>query len=339
MHDIVCVGGATEDVFVGVEAMKLISVADRDDQQCYVAFEHGGKVPVENIFIATGGGATNTAVGFARLGLKTGIVSKVGADGAAERIIGKLRREGVDATGIAQTSEHATGYSVILTCFTGDRTVLVHRGACSQLTERDVNWEMLASSRWVYQASLSGESAVLFDRVCLFARERGVKVAINPGGSQLEAGLDGLQAALDACDVLFVNKREAYRLAGVEPRRGHADEMLVLEQLYAAGCETVVMTDGSRGAEAFDGTTHYTVPAVEAQVASTLGAGDAFAAGCTCALVQGASLRDALRAGSVNAASVCKFLGAKRGLLRAAQMQQALERLRPSEPPMTTPGV
>ncbi|HCU33954.1 MAG TPA: hypothetical protein DGT21_00495 [Armatimonadetes bacterium] len=330
MHDIVCVGSATEDVFVSVEAMKTISVADRHDEQCYIAFEHGGKIPVENIFIATGGGATNTAVGFARLGLKTGIVSMVGTDAAAERILAKLRRERVDLDGVARTPDHATGYSVILTCFTGDRTVLVYRGACAELSECDVNWEMLSSSRWLYQASMSGKSASLFGRVCLFCREHGVKVAINPGGTQLAAGLDGLQEALEACDVVYVNKTEAYRLAGVEPRQGHADEMLVLEKLHAAGCETVVMTDGSRGAEAFDGATHYTVPAVEVKVASTLGAGDAFASGCTSALVKGANLREALRAGSVNAANVCRYLGGKRGLLRADQLQKALENLRPS---------
>ncbi len=330
MHDIVCVGSATEDVFVSVEAMKTISVADRHDERCYIAFEHGGKIPVENIFVATGGGATNTAVGFARLGLKTGIISMVGSDPAAERILAKLRRERVNVDGIAQTPDHATGYSVIITCFTGDRTVLVYRGACAELGERDVNWEMLSSSRWLYQASMSGNSAALFDRVCLFCKEHGVKIAINPGGTQLAAGLDGLQAALDACDVVFVNKTEAYRLAGVEPRQGHADEMLVLEKLHAAGCETVVMTDGARGAEAFDGTTHYTVPAVEVKVASTLGAGDAFASGCTSALVNGASLREALRAGAVNAANVCRYLGGKRGLLRADQLKKALENLRPS---------
>ena len=100
--------------------------------------------------------------------------------------------------------------------------------------------------------------------------------------------------------------------------------MQVLAALHEAGCETVVMTDGPRGAEAFDGSTHYTVPAIDVEVASTLGAGDAFASGCAAALAQGHGLREALRAGALNAANVCRYLGGKRGLLRADEMRQAL---------------
>jgi sugar/nucleoside kinase (ribokinase family) len=201
---------------------------------------------------------------------------------------------------------------------------LVHRGACTELTEDDINWDMLAEARWIYQGSMSGNGAPLFERVSLFAKEHGVKLAINPGSTQLRAGIEKMQPALDASDVIFVNKAEAYRLAGVEPRQGHADEMLVLEALHGAGCEVVVMTDGSRGAEAYDGTTHYTVPAISVEVASTLGAGDAFASACTAALVGGMGLREALRAGALNASNVCRYLGGKRGLLRADEMQKAL---------------
>ncbi len=322
MHDIISVGSATEDVFVGTRDMKLISVQDINAEVAYIAFEHGAKVPVDDIFVATGGGATNSAAAFSRLGLQAGIISKVGDDDAAERIIAKLQRENVDISGIVKTSDHSTGYSVILTCFTGDRTVLVHRGASTQLAASDIDWEVLASARWIYLSSMAGDSAPLFEQVAVHARDHNVKLALNPGGTQLQAGLEALAPALDAAHVIFVNKAEAYSLAGVEPRRGHADELQALRTLHDTGCDIVVMTAGLEGAEAYDGQTHYTVPAVEVKKKSTLGAGDAFAAACVAALFHGLDLREALRAGAINAANVVRYLGAKRGLLT----REALER-------------
>ena len=336
MHDIISIGTATEDVFVGARDMKLISIRDMDAETSYIAFEQGAKIPVSDIFVATGGGATNSAVAFARLGLNNAIICKVGDDDAAERILDKLQREHVDIAGVVRTPDYSTGYSVILTCFTGDRTVLVHRGASTHLREEDINWDALGSARWIYLSSMSGDSAPLFEKIALHACENGVKLAVNPGSAQLGAGLSRLASALEAADILFVNKSEAYHLAEVEPKRGKADEMEVLRTLHEAGADIVVMTDGGNGAEAYNGTAHYTVPAMEVEEKSTLGAGDAFASACIAALLRGMTLREALRAGTINAANVVRYLGAKRGLMTWEQLQEAVASHPPKLPERET---
>lgn len=326
MHDIISVGSATEDVFVGSRDMKLISIQDVDRRQAYISFEYGAKIPVDTLFMATGGGATNTSVAFSRLGLKSGIISKLGKDSAAEHILDKLHRENVDTSYVVHSEDDPTGYSVILTSFTGDRTVLVHRGASTALCEDEVNWEALAQAKWTYLSSMAGPSAPLFEKVALHAREHGVKLAINPGGTQIREGLDKLRPVFEATHALFVNKQEAYALAGVTPRRGRGDEMEALETLLEAGCDIVVMTDGPEGAEAHDGSAHYTVPAVPVEETSTLGAGDAFAAGCVAALFRDLDLRKALRAGALNAAGVISHMGAKRGLLTWDRLQEQMNK-------------
>jgi ribokinase len=332
MHDIISVGTATEDVFVGTREMKLISLRDMDDVTSYIAFEQGAKIPVSDIFMATGGGATNSAVAFARLGLDNGIICKTGADDAADRVVAKLQRENVDISGVVRSPDYTTGYSVILMCFTGDRTVLVHRGASTHLHEEDVDWDMLASAGWIYLSSMSGDSAPLFEKIAVHARDNDVKLAINPGSAQLRAGLSELAVAFQAADILFVNKSEAYCLAEVEPKRGRADEMEVLHTLHGAGADIVVMTDGSNGAEAYDGRAHYTVPAIDVAEKSTLGAGDAFASACTASLLRGMTLREALRAGTINAANIVRYLGAKRGLMTWEQLENALNTHPPQFP-------
>lgn len=77
----------------------------------------------------------------------------------------------------------------------------------------------------------------------------------------------------------------------------------------------MVITDGERGAMASDGRAYYTVPAYETEVESTVGAGDAFAAGWISAMWHGKGVPDALRLGAANAASVCAHTGANAGIL------------------------
>ena len=213
---------------------------------------------------------------------------------------------------------------MILTAFTGDRTVLVHRGACTHLRKDEVNWEALANTKWIYLSSMAGPSAPLFEKVALHARDHGVKLALNPGGTQIQQGLKALRPVFEATDAVFLNKEEAYELTGVEPRQGRDDEMQVLADLLDAGPDVVVMTDGPEGAEAHDGNAHYMVPAVPVVELSTLGAGDAFAAGCIGALFHGLELRSALHAGALNAGNVIRYMDAKRGLLTWEQIQVQL---------------
>ncbi|RYE72159.1 MAG: 5-dehydro-2-deoxygluconokinase, partial [Oxalobacteraceae bacterium] len=55
-----------------------------------------------------GGSPTNTAVGASRLGLRTGLVTRVGADHFGRFIREQLQREGVSTRGIRDDSERLT---------------------------------------------------------------------------------------------------------------------------------------------------------------------------------------------------------------------------------------
>lgn len=315
MFDVVTVGSATEDVFVIVRDTVVVRIQDAKGERAYLGLEHGAKVAVDNVEIMTGGGATNVAVGLARMGLKTACVSKLGRDGPAERIQAELRQEGVDTSLLAFSDSHRTGYSVIITCFSGERTVLTYRGAGEQLTLADLNLEAVLNTRWLFVGSLRGPAAALFFELPKVAASRGIKVAANPGGTQLALGLDGLSPVLANLEVIFLNKHEAYKLTGVEPDPSRADEYTMLRLIAEAGCRKVVITDGEEGADGYDESGPCYVPAYPVKVASTVGAGDAFASGCVAGLARGLSLVEAMKLGAANAASVVQQVGAKVGLL------------------------
>jgi ribokinase len=322
MHEIIAVGSATEDVFVTSDNTHVITLADRNGERPYLALEYGAKIPVGNLVLSTGGGATNVAVSFARQGMKTGVVCKVGQDGPGDRVLSVLDAESIDTSLCLRTTTAQTGYSLIITGFTGDRTVMVYRGASTQLCSTDIDWDVLEQSQWLYLGSFAGESAPLFFELTRFARDRGIKLAMNPGGTQIQLGLDALAAAIDGAHAIFLNMDEARELTCVAPDCTDADDHEVLKQLHAAGARYVVVTDGANGAQGYDGAEHYHIPCYAAKEASTVGAGDAFAAACVVGMHRGLPLRDALRCGAANAAAVVGHFGAKQGILTWQGIQE-----------------
>lgn len=321
-YDVVTVGSATEDIMIQVDSAKVLTVEDVHGLHSYLALEYGGKMHVDSILISVGGGAVNTAISFATQGLKTAIVSKIGRDGGGQRVQERLQQAGVLTHLMVRSDQHSTGYSTIITTWTGERTVLVHRGASSQLQAEDINWDELAGASWLYVGALAGQSWRLYPLFAEFVRTRGIKLALNLGSSQIEQGIEGFAEVLSAAHIIFQNVEETRQLTGVPAQRGDRDERDMMRLLHEVGVKLVVVTDGPRGASAWDGRAFYSVPAYQVQEVCNLGAGDAFAAGCIAALHRGLSLPDSLRLGAANAASVVTQRGANRGLLT---WEQALE--------------
>ncbi len=322
MFDIITVGSATEDVFVNLDDTQIVGFEDKDHKVEYLALRYGAKISVDGITLDTGGGAVNTAATFAAMGLETAVLSKIGRDVTGKHIIQSLAKCSVDTSLLIESDEHPSGYSVIITGFTGDRTILVYRGAATDLCKQDIPWEQLAQAGWLYTGSMQGPSAAMFERLAIFAGEHNVKVAINPGSTQLKSGMAGLADVFACTTAVFLNRAEAYELTGVAPQRGPTDERRMLRMLHGAGCQNVVITVGGEGSWGYDGRSFYTIPAYPTEVTSTVGAGDAYAAGCVAGLHKGLSLNAAMRIGAANAASVVSKFGAKEGILTWSAAQE-----------------
>lgn len=248
MFDVICLGSATLDAFIKSDLSQIIRVSGALAQKEYLCYDYGSKVTVDNIEFLTGGGATNTAVAFARLGLKSAFLGKVGkGDDAGKRIIGELEGEGVDTRYAAYSASLATGYSVILVSYEGDRTVLTFRGANNSLDETDIDWSLFDHTKWLYMSSFSGRSAQIAQSLVLKAKEKGVKVAFNPGSTQLKTRIKGLKGVLAATDLLFINREEAETVTDVAAtRRGIEDSRCILcgECVNACGQGILKMVEG-----------------------------------------------------------------------------------------------
>ena len=299
--DVISVGSATVDCFVSLPVD-------------FTHIKHGSKLLIENIHMTTGGGGTNVAVGMSRMGLKTGFIGEVGEDLSAHMIKHDLEREGVDFL-VKQHSRHQTAYSVVLEARGKDRAILVYKGASSYLEPDEIPKRL--STGWFYFASVVGTSFKTMEHVAAFAKKSDIKVYFNPSSYMTEQGYDYLKKVISATTIISLNKEEAQTLLNVQTN----NFLELLRGLHKLGPEVCIITDGSNGAYAYDGTLHYFKKVRKMQAVDTTGAGDAFGAGFLSGFIMKGNLpldkriRFAMDMGMRNAESVIMFVGAKKGLL------------------------
>ena len=84
MFDVITFGSAVIDVFVYTD------LAEKAGSVCYNV---GSKILIKDLKFDTGGGGTNTAVAFSRLGFRTGYVGKIGRDANGQRVLDLIEKE------------------------------------------------------------------------------------------------------------------------------------------------------------------------------------------------------------------------------------------------------
>lgn len=311
--DVVTMGSATQDVFVKTEA-ETIKLCNHNQCEELLAYPLGSKILIKELDYHIGGGGTNTATTFARQGLKTGWLGKLGRDSAGLAVHKLLKQEGVAFLGSVGSK---TGYSVILDSEADDRTILTYKGANSTLTLASVGKLLdTLTARWLYCSSLLDESYKTMMAVMRHLKRRGSRLAFNPSSYQAEQGLEKLSPVLKLLDVLILNKEEAQLLTKTKVN----DSRKLLKLLRQAGPDIVVITDGAHGAHVLADRYLFTGVTPDCEVVETTGAGDAFASGFVAYLVRNKSIREALLAGMLNAEHVVAHLGAKNDILKALKL-------------------
>ena len=342
------IGGATFDIFIKAHDQAIIQIQDQKSSRKLLCLEYGGKVKIDEVHETFGGGATNTAVAFARMGFDASFVGKVGTE-YGDRVIENLKNEHVDTRYARKTDRDKTAFSTILNTFEGDRTVLAYSGANMYFTADDLPIRELKRADWIFLNHLTEPKSKIPNEVLKVLKENpGIKLAWNPGREQFDSGAEKWKDLLAHTEILFVNKEEAslfsqmpYRPAGIksdDPNRHiylpkaflppYADDVSeIMYKFIKYGVKKVVITDGRNGAQVCDGKRLYFCPVVTHKKLDTLGAGDAFASGFASAIILGEDLKTALKYGTLNANSVISFFGAQTGLLTRKELEKQLKGL------------
>jgi len=232
------------------------------------------------------GAESNVSVALARLGWRTGWVSRVPDHALGQAILRALRSDGVDVSAVKCAPDERLG-TYFIEYATPPRTtqVIYDRAdsAASHMTTADIDWDYLLDTRVLHltgiTAALSENCYDLLAEAIRRAHAVGVIVSfdVNYRAKLWTADTAGekLRPLIANADILLCKGADATALFDCqgEPRQLMA-ELQLLTRAPAIFC-----TFGEQGAALLCGDEFVTQPALPVQIVDRIGSGDAFAAG------------------------------------------------------------
>src|SRR4029078_13403701 len=132
-----CIGGAMIDTIAIIESDHIERMSMLNAEASFLLLEEGRKTEAIEVSTHCGGGAVNTAVAMARLGLDVATLVVLGRDARADLILGRLAAEGVSAPWIVPGGKEPTGASVLISSHDRNAAVFTFRGANTLLEPQD----------------------------------------------------------------------------------------------------------------------------------------------------------------------------------------------------------
>ncbi len=251
---------------------------------------------------SVGGCPTNIAIGTARLGLKSAVITRVGNEQMGRFILEQLARETVDTAGIAVDKDRLTALVLLAVEAEGVSPMIFYRSDCADmaLDEHDIDEALIARSRSVVVSgthfSRPNTEAAQRKAIAL-AKKHGARVVIDIdyrpnlwGLAGHDAGFERyvkservsglLRSVLADCDLIVGTEEEIMIATGADSvlaslkliRATNAGATIVLKR-GAMGC---IVYDGPISDDLEDGIVGRGFPI---EVFNVLGAGDAFMSG------------------------------------------------------------
>jgi sugar/nucleoside kinase (ribokinase family) len=284
-----------------------------------------GELVISDGFLLDAGGcAVNTAVILARLGIRTGLVGKVGDDDYGGWLRRSLAGKQVLVDGVSTAMRTATSQTVILPVDGEDRRYIHVPGANAELGVADIaaaapGARILAIGGYLALPGLDQDGVA---DLLGAARTRGTATLLDvvvPRGA--DNPVKALRPVLPHVDCFLPNQDEARLVTGYNNPADQAKALL------EAGCGSVVVTCGADGAVYADPDRVIRVLPFKVDAVDGSGAGDAFTAGIIVGLIEGWPPERRLRFAAALGGSVCRGLGCTGTVFTAGEALAAADRV------------
>ena len=325
--DVLSVGDVVTDAFIKLLDDKAEVINSGDKKK--LAMEFATKIPFDHAEVCPAvGNASNAAVNFAKLGLKSGLVANVGGDSAGRDIISELAKKKVDGRYVHINPKNTSNYHYVL-WYKEERTILIKH------EEYDYHWPHLRPKeipKWIYFSSISEHALDFHDDLADWLDSHSdVKLAFQPGTFQMAAGAERLKRIYQRSELVACNREEAAHITG-----GKDDDIHDLfDRFHGLGSKIVVISDGPAGSYASDGHNRFKMPIYPdiAPPFERTGAGDAFTSTFVAAIVKGNNVQGALQWAPISSMNVVQKVGAQAGLLSEEEMADFLQKAPPEYKP------
>ncbi len=266
-----------------------------------------------SLTLGAAGAEFNVCATVARLGLRSALVSRLGADPLGRRVRRILREQGVDDALMADEPGAPTGFFLREALADGQRRAYYYRhgSAASTMDITDAERGLAARPSAIV---VSGLTAALGTgpRECVRAAAAGAAAAgallvvdpnLRPALGDLDLVASLVRSLLDRTDLLVLGLDEAPAILGTD------DPGEALTAARAAGCGQAVVKGGADGAWVLDGDRVVHVPARAREVVDPVGAGDAFLGGFLAATLRGEDSVAAAELASTEAGRIVETSG------------------------------
>ncbi len=252
----------------------------------------GVEVRTDRFAMTPGGGGYITAVGLARLGVRTALRTYVGRDRLGQLLLDAMRRERLDVAGVKRHRTLGTAISVAFST-SGDRGFLTYKGCAAEIGALLAAWGRSATPR-VRHAHFAGVRPPFEPHLRLLERFRDAHIttSLDIGWNPDVYAAPGFREIVRRMTIFMPSQRDAHWFTG----RADPDEAVrALGDLVPMP----VVKLGAEGAVGLERGRLVRVRPPRIEVVDTTGAGDAFNAGFLWAFLREEPLARCLLAGNV----------------------------------------
>lgn len=314
--------------------MKLDVITLGEPLVLLAAQQPGSLDSVASFARVSAGAELNVAIGLARLGHRTGYISRVGKDSFGRFLLNTMAKEGIEHSQTAVDPHSRTGFMLKSRSDDGSDPAIEYfrkDSAASQMQPGHLNLTYCGAARHLHLTGIFvGVSASARETVfelAASARRNGQTISFDPN---LRPSLWPSQAAMVDClnQLAALSDWVMPGLAEGQLLSGHTEPHAIADFYLKRGAQNVVIKLGPDGAfyasASSDSSTDArgVIPGVPvSKVVDTVGAGDGFAVGVISGLLEGLSLTQATLRGNAIGARVVQFPGDSDGLPNRQELE------------------
>ena len=287
----------------------------------------GMLVQMGEVSHAVGGCAPNVSIDLSRIDPTVPIsaIGKIGTDENGRFILSKLQKSGVNVSRVSFSKQAPTGFCDVMSVPSGERTFFHQKGANAEFSPEDIdiaslNCDLLHIGYILLLDRFDqpdAEYGTVMARFLHDVRQAGIKTSVDMVSSSAADYGSMLIPCLPYCNYGIINELECCAAWGLDARHGDGSlnrEALLeaMRRTVAAGVQDrVIVHSKERGFMMGQDQQVVEVPSLripKEEIKGSVGAGDAFCAGCLYGIYNGFSDRQILEFAS--AAAACNLFAA-----------------------------
>ncbi len=274
------------------------------------------------IYQAVGGCAPNTSIDLIKIDstLPVSVIGKIGHDENGRFILSKLRGYGVNVDRVKFSHTESTSFSDVMSMPSGERTFFHVKGANAEFDPDDVdidtlNCDILHIGYILLLDKFDEDDDEYGTKMARFLHEvqsRGIKTSVDLISNKRDDYGEKVRPSLKYCDYIIVNEIECTGIWGLEPyfedgTMNDENIKLAMRKTLEAGVREKVIVHAKQKSFLLSSNSNdiIVVPSLKIpseEIKGSVGAGDAFCAGCLFSIYHGMTDKATLEFASAAAA-------------------------------------